>query len=203
METNQVNTQELEYKYKADEVKISDFLKLMTKLGWKSKLDVSSWDIYYTDSEDEKFLRFRNGSNPELTRKQKVVKHNNWERIEVDLPLDEARLSEGLVSQFVALGGYTENFRIYKTCFIYWFDDVNYVYYIVYNENMKEVGRFIEVEVNKEIAHKVGEKEFDGVTGEEFTYNPLDDAAKYLEELGLTHRNRMKRSLFEIYRKTS
>ena len=202
MQSSEIDIQELEYKYKADEVKIKDFRALMEKLGFNVRLDVSSWDIYYLDGKDnDKFLRFRNGSNPELTRKQKTNKNNNWERIEVDLPLDLNRVSEDLVTKFVEMGGYKENFRIYRTCFIYWMDEVNYVYYIVYNEDQREIGRFIEVEVNKDVATKLKNPMWDSSTETEERYNPLDNAAKELESIGLTHRNRMKRSLFEIYRK--
>lgn len=187
MEPSEVNIKELEYKYKADDVKIADFRKLMDELGWQSQLDVSSWDVYFVDDQDDdKFIRFRNGAKPELTRKEKVKSTNNWDRVEIDLPLDKKRLSEAIVEEFVTRGGYKENFRIYKTCFIYFFENVNYVYYIVYDTNMKEQGRFIEVEVNKD---KVGETD-------------LDWHAAQLETLGLTYRNRMKRSLFEMFRRT-
>ena len=181
---------ELEYKYKADEIKLDEFKKLMGTLGFKTNLDVSSWDHYYTKEETKDiFTRFRDSSNnPELTTKIKVNNGNNWERYEYDLPLDPKRVTEPIVSEFVKTHGFINKTSIYKSCFIYWQDNVNYVYYIVYDKNLKELGRYIEVEVNK---GKVKD-----------LTNPIDElnlAAVPLEKLGITSQNRMKKSLYEIY----
>lgn len=181
--------QELEYKYKAQDIGLADFLKLMGKMPIVKSLEAASWDTYYTKGEDE-FLRFRNGQTPELTKKVKIKDSNNWIRVECDLPLDPKRITEAVVSKFSTMEGYSENFKIYKICFIYWAAEVNYVYYIVFDKNMRETGRFIEVEVNKEILTP----ERDGVT-------ILNTAAEALTELGLSPQNRMKKSLFELYKK--
>ena len=98
---------ELEYKYKADDVKLTDFQVLMEELGYKKYLDVSSWDVYYTMKGNPNwFQRLRNGDTPELTKKRKINANNNWERIEYDLPLDSKRLNEKTVKGFVGLDGY-------------------------------------------------------------------------------------------------
>lgn len=179
---------ELEYKYNANNVGLQDFLKLMKSLPVVTELDISSWDVYYTKSEDD-FVRFRNSNTPELTKKVKTQNSNNWVRVEVDLPLDPNRITEEKVTKYLELEGYKENFRVYKSCFIYWLDDVNYVYYIVYDNNMTEVGRFVEVEVNKK-------KISTGTEGE-----TLNTFAEHLRKLNLTPQNRMKKSLFELYKK--
>lgn len=185
---------ELEHKYKADSVKLSDFIKLMGSMNPKVRKDVSSWDYYYTNKTNEdEFMRFRQSdNNPELTIKRKVKTSNNWERIEVDLPLDDSRIKLNKVETFASLLNYSENFRIYKTCFIFWLENVNYVYYVVYNENMKEVGRFIEVEVNKEQVP---------VLGVDKAVEELKAASQKLEEFGISAQNRLKLSLFEMFRK--
>lgn len=185
------NFKELEYKYNADDVSLVEFDKLMRELNFKKKLDVSSWDIYYTQNEKtDRFVRFRMSSErPELTKKRKTKDNNNWERIEVDLPLDPERISEDIVANFVGLDEYKKNFKIYKSCFIYFFDDVNTVWYSVYDENMEEQGRFIEIEINKNKVNELGEN--------------YKKALKTLEEklsiLGISHQNRLKKSLFEMY----
>lgn len=180
---------ELEYKYRADSVGLSEFRALMQGLNTKKTIDISSWDIYYTkDGEPDKFQRFRNGSTPELTKKRKINTNNNWERVEVDLPLDEERVTEEIVSKYVSIDGYCENFRIYKTCFIYWLDNINFVYYIVYDRNLREQGRFIEVEVNKEMVNDLDDAN-----------DTLNQAEITLGELGITHKNRLKKSLFEMF----
>jgi len=183
-----MNNVELEYKYKADNVKLTDFLKLMEKLGYEKYLDISSWDIYYTDVNDsDSFMRLRLSDTPELTRKKKTKESNNWNRVEVDLPLDASRLKVYTVDAFAELIGYKRAKKIYKSCFIYWQKAINYAYYIVYDEDMKEIGRFVEVEVNKDNMP------------EEVTSMVLNEAEKKLTDLGLTPQNRMKRSLFELF----
>lgn len=191
---------ELEYKYKADEVKLTDFVKLINKLNPVRKLDISSWDTYYTKGPNE-FVRFRNSTDPELTIKRKVKDANNWQRIEVDLPVDCDRITDEKVDNFLSLLEYQKNFKIYKSCFIYWLPDVNYVYYIVYDENLKEAGRFIEVEVNKSAINKLRENDRnDGfVTTGDGAVQALNSAEKYLGQLGLSPQNRMKKSLFELF----
>jgi adenylate cyclase class IV len=178
--------QELEYKFKADNVKLQDFVALMESLQPTEKLDISSWDHYYTNNNED-FVRFRESDTPELTKKVKVSSNNNWDRIEVDIPLDPSRVKESTVAKFLELEGYKPNFKIYKNCFIYWLDKVNFVYYIVFDPNMKELGRFIEVEITK--------NELGG------TVEVLKDAASVLEALGLNLQNRLKKSLFEMFKK--
>lgn len=182
---------ELEYKYRADEVGLTEFRNLMESIGYEKQLDVSSWDTYYTTPDDtDKFQRFRNGLTPELTKKVKTVDANNWHRVEVDLPLDPSRLTEEIVTKYVSIDGYSENFRVYKTCFIYWLDDINFVYYIVYDKNLRELGRFIEVEVNKECVKVLQDPN-----------STLNFAENTLKCLNISHKNRLKKSLFELYRK--
>jgi len=182
---------ELEFKYRADQVKLSDFVALMETLGYKSRKDVSSWDYYYTHAEDkEEFLRFRDSDNPELTIKRKVKAANNWERVEVDLPIDPNRAKKMLVDKWVGLEGYNHNFTIYKSCFIFWQDVVNMVYYIVYDENMVEKGRFIEIEANKD--------KLSGV-GLDFARSRLRELEQQFQKLGIAPQNRLKKSLFEMF----
>lgn len=184
---------ELEYKYKADNVGLQDFLKLMKSLPLQKELDISSWDLYYTQGE-ENFVRFRNSDTPELTKKVKTKNSNNWVRVEVDLPLDPLRIKEETVTKYLELEGYKENFRIYKSCFICWLDDANFVYYIVYDENMKEAGRYIEVEINKNKVEYLN-------TTKAGAEGSLNYYAEELKKLGLMPQHRMKKSLFEMYRK--
>jgi hypothetical protein len=184
---------ELEYKYEASDVKLTDFMKLADELNPVKKIDVSSWDVYFTKPGVEgAFQRYRESDTPELTKKVKTRQANNWERIEIDLPLDSSRINEKLVTTYVGLDGYVKNFKIYKSCFIYWFENTNMVYYTVYDENMKEIGRYLEVEVNKDSLKNIS---VDKLKEE------LETLEKKLEILGVTKKNRMKRSLFEIYKK--
>lgn len=176
---------ELEYKYKADDIKLTDFQKLMETIGYSKKLEVSSWDHYYTNKEPNAFIRFRDSAaTPELTQKRKTVSENNWSRVEVDLPLDRTKIDEKTVSAFVNLLGFEKNFKIFKSCFIYWTKEVNFVYYIVYSPDMEEKGRFVEVEINK---------------GSNADLDHLNMYADKLKVLGLSPQNRMKKSLYEMF----
>lgn len=188
--------EELEYKYRADDISLSAFRELMASMPIDSNKEAASWDIYYVQGSDfDSFQRFRmDKDRPELTKKVKTKEANNWKRIESDLPLAPG-VSEKSVSFHVGLDGYKENFRIYKYCDIYFDAWLNYVYYVVYDKNMKETGRFIEIEVNKNMVQHLGKN---------FPTNPmkpLNDAEKLFEKLGITPQNRLKKSLFEIYRK--
>lgn len=203
---------ELEFKYNADEVGLKQFTDLMEQVSYNKQLTVSSWDIYYTKPgvEDE-FIRFRESvEKPELTIKRKVKDANNFKRIEVDVPLDPNIPMNELrktVEEFVKLEGYTENFKIYKSCFIYWKEFVNYVYYIVYDEQMREQSRFIEVEFNKDKLKDFDQRyvQVETVEGTAMVQEHPEDylrvQEKKLEVLGITNRNRLKRSLFEMFRR--
>jgi hypothetical protein len=188
-----VEDKELEYKYRANNIKLSDFTDLVETLGYVKKKEASSFDFYYVIPDNsEMFQRYRESDEPELTKKRKVKDTNNWERIEVDLPLDPKRITKPVVDRYVGLDGYEENFCIYKTCFIYFQDVCNLVYYAVYDKEMKEMDRFIEIEVNKDKAKELGNK---------VSVAHLNELEDKLSVLGITSKNRMKKSLYELYRK--
>jgi len=191
-----VKFKELEYKYNASDVSVKDFEKLMHEMLFDEKIEVSSWDVYYTQKDYlEHFQRYRmSGDIPELTKKRKVKGHNNWERVEVDLPLDPKRITEDKVEAYLELDGYQKNFKIYKTCFIYMFEHINTVWYSVYNESMNEIGRFVEIEVNKDKIKELG--------GEYKAFECLKETEQKLLSLGITPQHRLRKSLFEMYVKT-
>lgn len=189
---------ELEYKYNADKVGLAEFTTLMNKIGQKmypieKVIEVSSWDIYYTNEKKE-FIRFRVSENkPELTIKRKTTDQNNNDRIEVNVPVSPA-LNEPTMDAFTNLLGYNKNFKIYKSCFIYFFPEVDIVYYIVYDENLRELGRYIEIEVLEEYAKHPSNPS-------EICFARLKTYESFLSEIGITPQNRLKKSLFEMYSK--
>lgn len=197
---------EIEYKYDATNIKLSKFLQLMEKLEEKHQgqmvIDskkVSSWDIYYRhEKEEDKAIRYRQSEkNPELTVKVKTSEKNNNHRVEINLELSNEtpqREQEKAVENLTKLLDCPENFRIMKTCFIHFFGPLNYVYYIVYDIEMKELRRFIEIEFS--------EKEAKYHT-EEYVFGKLNEFEVDLIELGITPKHRLKKSLFETYRKAS
>ena len=96
------------------------------------------------------------------------------------------------MDEFVALDNYSHNFTIYKSCFIYKFEDINFVYYTVYDTEMVEKGRFIEVEVNKDKVTSLGDEK---------SMELLKEGENKLAPLGITSKNRLKKALFDIFKK--
>ena len=180
---------EIETKYDASQVTLKDFINLMeSKYKVKKRLLVSSYDDYYTDKQDN-FLRYRHKEGRgELTIKRKLDEHNNNKRIEVNLPMDGGSLSS--VTQFAELLGYKHNFCVYKTCEVFWIDNVVICYYVVYDEEWKEQRRFIEIEADEEHSWE----------SEASAWAVVESYEKDLEPLGITSRNRLKKSLFELFK---
>lgn len=182
---------EVEHKYSAEEIDRSVFVNFTKKMNPERETSVASWDHYYSGPNlPFEFVRFRGGGSPELTIKIKNSAKNNNSRIEVDLPLGKSA-SEFLVSKFVGLFGFKENFRIYKFCDIFWFEKVDVVYYVVYNENMTEVGRRIEIEARKDYPF----------SSEEEAVAAVVEMEKVFSEIGLSAQKRMKKSNWEQFRK--
>lgn len=181
---------EIEFKYDASDVSVEKFIQLVeSTLTIKKKMMVSSYDDYFTDNQGN-FIRYRHHDNRgELTIKRKVTDKNNNERIEVNVPTAGDNLKT--VSAFVDLLSYKHNFGIYKTCKIYWVDKIVLVYYVVYDKELKELRRFIEIEADEDLQWDSEQQAWDEIAKWE----------KTLEPLGITSKNRLKKSLFEIFRK--
>lgn len=181
---------EIELKFDASEIALKDFVKLVeSSFQVKKHLLVSSYDDYFVDKEGN-FLRYRHKEGRgELTIKRKLTEHNNNKRIEVNLPTDGNAMEA--VSQFADLLGYKHNFCIYKTCQVYWVDNLVVVYYVVYDNEWKELRRFIEIEADEDLQW---ESEAQAIAA-------VESCEKLFEPLGLKPKNRLKRSLFEMFRK--
>ena len=179
---------ELETKYFADDIDMADFIKLVQPLNPEWMM-VSSYDDYFTNSSGE-FIRYRYHDHMgELTIKRKTTDANNNNRIEVNVPTDGK--SSASIEAFAGLLGYTKNFSIFKTCKIAFLDKVVLVYYVVYDENLNEKKRFIEVEA----------KEDYNWSSEEEAWAEVIKYENMLAPLGITAKNRLKKSLFEIFKK--
>lgn len=181
---------EIEFKYDAGTISMERFVELVeSKYAVKKKMMVSSYDDYFTDTNGN-FIRYRHHDNRgELTIKRKTSEKNNNERIEVNVPTAGDNLKT--ITAFVDLLQYKHNFGIYKTCKIYWVDKVVLVYYVVYDKELKELRRFIEIEADEDLTWDTEQQAWDEITAYE----------KHLEPLGITPKNRLKKSLFEIFQK--
>ena len=180
---------EIEFKFDASDISLNNFKSFVEELKPTNQVIVSSYDDYFVNDEGN-FIRYRHNNNSqELTIKRKLCDHNNNERVEVNLPIVPQDFRT--VQRFSELLGYQHNFSIYKVCQIYWIDKAVLCYYLVYDENMKELNRFIEIEANEHLQFK-DESEALGLI------KLYEDK---LRGLGIHCKKRLKKSLFEMYRR--
>jgi adenylate cyclase class IV len=181
---------EIEIKFDAEKIKREAFLEIIETLPIRKKMNVSSYDTYFVNNTGD-FIRYRwTDDKGELTIKRKTIKANNNDRIEVNLPT--AGGSEfPTIEAFCSLLGYKLNFEIFKTCSIFWVDKVVLVYYVVFDKELNELRRFIEIEADEDLEWESEEKAWAEVLKYE----------KIFEALDITPQNRLRKSLFEIFRK--
>jgi adenylate cyclase class IV len=185
---------EIEFKYNADDVKLDDFVKfcLTHNPGEHKKITASGFDHFYDNTEDpDAFGRLRVGPDVnQLTFKRKTQDANNFIRTEHNIDL-AGHTARDQIDAFLGEFGYKYNMSLFKNCFVYIYDTYTFVYYICYDVAMKELGRFIEIEMSEEHSW-VNETE---------AYNHLLVLEKLMKSLGISPQNRIKRSLYELYRK--
>lgn len=183
---------EIEVKFNADGIDRLAFKDLVKSLNPNDFLYVESTDTYYLKNEIN-FLRYRASAEnsksrrAELTFKKKHNENHNIIRTEVNLRVDSN--SPETVQDFAEGQGYKKNFIIWKACDIYYFDDCNLVYYSVKDES-NVYSHFIEIEVLEGLPET-----------EEQGWEILRKYEKLLEPLGITYKNRLNKSLFEMYKK--
>jgi len=187
-----MNFKEIEFKYNAENVSLAQFKEFCKGRNPEKALFASGYDHFYEKTNDsESFCRHRVGPDVnQLTFKRKTVNANSFVRTEhnIDvLPSTSREQIEALCGEF----GYTYNFSIFKSAFVYKYDWHTFVYYIVYDLEMKETGRFVEIEMAEDYSW-VNEQE---------AWNQLLVLEKLCKSIGLVPQARIKRSLFELYKK--
>lgn len=192
---------EFETKYRVGAEVLTEFKSIVGTLAASENakfIYVEGPDEYYVNPNSEKFLRYRRPSfgldnnRSEVTMKIKPegAKNNNQRREwnwRVD-PTAPETIREGIKDL-----GFVFNFSIWKTCHIYILADATLVMYTVYDTTSgkpTKTDNFIEIEVHEESIH---EKSFEEAMAVITKYE------KVLEPLGITARNRMKQSLYEMY----
>lgn len=184
-----MTNREIEFKYDASEISAYQFMNFCKdKKDFIKQVHVTGTDKFYSSVfNPNSFFRVRNdGTNVELTFKSKIRADNVY-RVEYNLKLFE----EGCVHEMIEEStGFVYNNQIYKVSDVYIFKTYVAAYYIVYNRDYREVGRFVELELNVDFP----------------SYDP-DDSIKILEliersfkEMGIKKSNRLSKSLFEMYR---
>ena len=181
---------EIEYKYDAKNTSFKSFDNFIKTLEVKDHFFANSYDYFYTgDSHNpDEFIRYRfNDTSQELTFKKKTSDLNNQNRIEINLNIKE--LDKNKIKKFLEMIGFLYRFQIYKTCFIYIFDKIIVSYYIVYDENINELGRFIEIEADEKYNWKDDSEAF----------QKINDFEKLFQTINITSKYRLTKSLFEMF----
>lgn len=192
-ETNKtLGYHEVEVKFKVEEGSLNEWKQLVEGLeGWQH-IYVQSDDIYYTKGDE--FLRYRfdpkhEGERSELTYKAKLNDQHNMVRKEVNLRVDPN--TPETIKVFANNLGFKKNFQISKYVHIYRFEDVTLPFYTVIDES-GERKTFLEIEINEEKIHDLTEDE---------CWDIIRKYEAILAPLGIRHNKRLKKSLFEMYRK--
>lgn len=182
---------EIETKYNANDITTKDFKTCIEKLRPTRMDNVGSFDYYYIRSgKTEHVLRYREGNRPELTIKKKSTDANNFVRVEVNIRLSTETKAED-IAEFARLQDYEHNFTIFKACLIYHWELHNVVYYVVYDAELKEQARFIEIELKE--GHDWGT--------EDNAWAYLCEVERQFESLGLAPKRRLRKSLLEMFRR--
>lgn len=183
---------EFEVKFRVDDPKLLWDFKLLVENSFVSKefLYVQSDDIYYVNGPNE-FIRYRfsgTDKRSELTIKRKTGMGNNIIREETNLRVDTNDFAT--VENFIKQLGYRFNFRINKQCHIYHGEECSLVFYSVRDLETNKLAHFIEIEVT----------EGAGFTETE-SWAIIKKYESLLAPLGVTAQKRLRKSLYEIYRR--
>lgn len=182
---------EIEFKYRVDTLSIASFNAFCQDRKPEKFIEASGFDHFYDKAkEPDAFCRHRIGPDyNQLTFKRKTENKNNYIRVEHNINL-EREISKKQISAFLKEFGYSYNTSVFKTCFVYFFEWYILSYYVCYNTEMKEIGRFMEIEADEN---------YNWAT-EQDAWNAVQAMEKICKPLGLTSQMRIKRSLFELYK---
>lgn len=182
---------ECEYKYRADNVALTKFHEFCKNKNPDKYVLASGFDHFYSNPKDTTaFCRHRTGADTnQLTFKRKLNDKNNFVRTEHNIDLSPGMKDEQIAA-FCGEFGYKHSRSIYKDAFIYNYEYCTYVYYICYDLDMKELGRFLEIELREDLDWK----------NQETAIQNLDAIAElFSKELGVTPQMRLKKSLYEMF----
>lgn len=185
---------EFETKYRVDGSLVYAFKQLIKEKlpEYKESIYIESDDIYYVKGDE--FLRYRFADDKkikrsELTYKKKTVDAHNIIRKEVNLRVDHN--DKDTVTAMAEALGFEKNFRISKIVHIYVYEDATLPFYSVIAEDGK-IDHFMEIEVDESLIPSLTKEE------------AMDIIKKYeslLAPLGISAQKRLRKSLFEMYRK--
>lgn len=184
---------EFETKYRVEGDQIYAFKKIVENLNEPYDFVYIQGPDHYFVRDDERFARYRKAENDKSGRAEVTFKlkptgaKNNIQRKEYNWRVDKTpytEIAEGLEDQ-----GYRFNFTIWKMCHIYKFKEATLVFYTVRDEKEK-MDHFVEIELDEASIHHMSLEE------------AMEKIRKYeavLTPIGISHRGRLTKSLFEMY----
>lgn len=190
---------EFESKYRVEHNIVLPFKLIVEKMPtFREFIYAEGPDEYFV--KDGLFARYRKEANKgpdaraELTIKIKPEgAKNNIIREEYNVRVDGTP-RETIVKFLTALG-FNHNFTVMKSCFIYRMEDATLVTYTVADitdGTLKSEDNFVEIEVSEEKIHTMTESE---------AWQIITKYEKSLESLGINPQKRLRKSLFEMYRR--
>jgi hypothetical protein len=204
---------EFETKYRVEDQNLILFKQILDSLeGEKKFIYVEGPDYYFTYADwwfdnnpqwdpNGTFGRYRKPSyGLDNGRRQMTCKYkpkdakNSIQREEHNIDLGPNTNESTVFKQFER-HGLMFNSSIIKNCHIYKMEDATLVFYVVYDNTdgkPKKADYFIEIEVDEDtIASKT----------EDEAWSVISKYEKLLEPIGLTPQRRLRKSLFEMYRR--
>lgn len=174
-------------KYDANGLDLHKFKGIQTA----DELYIEGWDTFYSNPHDsDSFLRYRSRSGEnELTFKRKLIQKNSIIRTEINIALSENNSDN--INKFCEELGYKYNTKIHKVAYVYLYEDYNICYYFCADDKGKSLDSFIEIELAPDINWRTKKNAME----------TLKKLEKRYELIGLSPKLRVKKSLFELYRK--
>lgn len=185
-----MSLKEIELKYNAASISPETFKSFCEDKKLAPLLLVSGYDHFYSsEAKENEFFRYRvREGESELTFKRKLTQEDNIIRVEYNLKLINPERST--IESFCKDMGFMYDTSIFKTALIYEFPTFTLSYYICYDMNMVEWGRFIEIELSERFTWPT-----DAVAKE-----ALELIEKKCQPMGISPLSRIKESLFEMCR---
>lgn len=183
---------EIEFKYSAAKVQIEDFNSFCKSIqGHESYRLNHGIDTFFTDPNRQgSFFRLREDTGTYCLTYKRKIQADNTVRVEYNLDLMNGKnAAYALVEEL----GYKYDAAINKVNYVHLFPWYVLSYYICYDANMQELGRFIEIEMREDY----------NWTSEQQMLTELKVIEKVFKPLGISAEGRIKESLYEMYRSKS
>jgi len=188
---------EFETKYNSDITNLSQFKSIVETIPDLLDFTYAEGPDTYLTKPDGSFGRYRVAKYPSDTKYAQwtlkfkpVGAKNNISRLEYNWRVDgtpEQEILDGATAM-----GFTFNFKITKQCHIYRFKDATLVFYSVREEGITKEDYYVEIEITEETVHELTEDQ---------AWEVIRKYEKILEPVGVNAQKRLRKSLFEMYKK--